>query len=185
MSTLKGIAASAGIAIGRVYIYRPDDVILDLESHDSISAQEKLKAISMATESVHHQVQALYARMEEQGKSKEAEIFSAYQMFLDDPTLHEAMERYAREGYSTAAAVHRAYEDSAQLMDNLADAYFRERAKDIRDVGDRVVRALLGDAQGRPARPAVPGDRRCARPCSSGYRIRRPRECAGLCNRTG
>jgi phosphotransferase system enzyme I (PtsI) len=54
------------------------------------------------------------------------------------------MERYAREGYSTAAAVHRAYEDSAQLMDNLADAYFRERAKDIRDVGDRVVRALLG-----------------------------------------
>jgi phosphotransferase system enzyme I (PtsI) len=82
--------------------------------------------------------------MKEQGKSKEAEIFSAYEMFLDDPTLQEAMERYAREGYSTAAAVHRAYEDSAQLMDNLADAYFRERAKDVRDVGDRVVRALLG-----------------------------------------
>jgi len=144
MSTLKGIAASAGIAIGRVYIYRPDDVILDLESHDSISGEEKLRAISLANESVHHQVKALYTHMKEQGKSKEAEIFSAYEMFLDDPTLQEAMERYAREGYSTAVAVHRAYEDSAQLMDNLADAYFRERAKDIRDVGDRVVRTLLG-----------------------------------------
>jgi phosphotransferase system enzyme I (PtsI) len=144
MSTLKGIAASAGIAIGRAYIYRPDDVILDLESHDSISGEEKLKAISLANESVHHQVKALYTRMKEQGKSKEAEIFSAYEMFLDDPTLQEAMERYARQGYSTAATVHRAYEDSAQLMDNLADAYFRERAKDIRDIGDRVVRALLG-----------------------------------------
>ena len=144
MSTLKGIAASAGIAIGRVYIYRPDDVILDLESHDSISGEEKLRAISLANESVHHQVKALYTHMKEQGKSKEAEIFSAYEMFLDDPTLQEAMERYAREGYSTAVAVHRAYEDSAQLMDNLADTYFRERAKDIRDVGDRVVRTLLG-----------------------------------------
>jgi phosphotransferase system enzyme I (PtsI) len=144
MSSLKGIAASAGIAIGRVYIYRPGDVILDLESHDSVSAQEKLNSISLATESVHHQIQALHTRMEEQGKGKEAEIFSAYEMLLDDPTLQEAMERYARQGYSTAAAVHRACEDSARLMDNLADACFRERAKDIRDVGDRVVRTLLG-----------------------------------------
>ena len=144
MSSLKGIAASAGIAIGRVYIYRPGDVILDLESHDSISAQEKLNSISLATESVLHQIRALHARMEEQGKGKEAEIFSAYEMLLDDPTLQEAMERYARQGYSTAAAVHRACEDSARLMDNPADACFRERAKDIRDVGDRVVRTLLG-----------------------------------------
>src|SRR5664280_36015 len=70
MSTLKGIAASAGIAIGRVYIYRPDDVVLDLESHDSISAEEKLKAISLANESVHHQVEALHARMEDKARAR-------------------------------------------------------------------------------------------------------------------
>lgn len=141
---MKGIAASAGIAIGRVYIYRPEDLVIDAEAHDTLSPEEKLNAINMATRSVHDQVKDLHKRMEDQGKAKEAEIFSAYELFLDDPTLKEAMERYVREGFTAVAAVHRGYEENAQLMDNLADPYFRERGKDIRDVGDRVARALLG-----------------------------------------
>jgi phosphotransferase system enzyme I (PtsI) len=144
MSTLKGIAASAGIAIGRVYIYRPEELVIDTDAHDALSPEEKLNAISRASQSVHDQVKELHKRMEDQGKAKEAEIFSAYELFLDDPTLNEAMERYVREGSTAVAAVHRGYEDNAQLMDKLADPYFRERAKDIRDVGDRVARALLG-----------------------------------------
>ena len=144
MSTLKGIPASSGIAIGRAYIYRPDELIVDAEARDMLSADEKLNVIKLAVGTVHRQVEELHARMEQQGKGKEAEIFSAYQMFLDDSTVQEAIERYVTQGYTAAAAVHRGYEDSAQLLDGLADPYLRERAGDIRDVGERVVRALVG-----------------------------------------
>jgi len=143
-TTIKGIPASAGIAIGRVYIYRPNDVVIDADAHDMISPEKKLSAINLATQSVHDQVRILHKRMQDQGRPKEAEIFSAYELFLDDPTLKEAIEGYVHEGSTAVAAVYRGYEDNARLMDNLADPYFRERAKDIRDVGDRVARVLLG-----------------------------------------
>ena len=144
MSTLRGIPASAGIAIGQVYLYRPENVSLDTDSHDDISTEEKLRLIGVAVESVRHQVKALQTRMEEQGRTREARTFAACKAFLDNPALLEAVEHHVREGYTAAAAVHRSCHEGASRMDFLADNCYREQAGVIREADDRLVRALLG-----------------------------------------
>ena len=66
-------------------------------------------------------------------------------MLGDAALLDPARRAIADARHNAARAVHDAAEDVAARYDEIDDAYLRERAADVRDVGRRVVRALLGE----------------------------------------
>ncbi|MEE9513954.1 MAG: phosphoenolpyruvate--protein phosphotransferase, partial [Anaerolineales bacterium] len=77
--------------------------------------------------------------------SEEAAIFDAHAMFLQDPTLIDAVQQaIEKRAINAETAVNEAVETHAQTLENMEDEYFRARAADIRDVGRRVVCVLLG-----------------------------------------
>jgi phosphocarrier protein FPr len=79
------------------------------------------------------------------GRGGEAAIFEAQAALLGDAALLDPTRRAIAAGRNAARAIHASAEALAGRYEELDDDYLRERAADVRDVGRRVVRALLGE----------------------------------------
>lgn len=74
----------------------------------------------------------------------EAEVFAAHATLLQDPEITQAAHALIDSGASAPAAWSDAVQDAAAAFEELADPYQRERAQDVRSIGERVLRLLLG-----------------------------------------
>jgi len=142
MKTLKGIGVSKGTAIGNAFLYRIVDLEVKLEK-DDIPYEKKISLLKEAMQKTKSEITALYEGLKKD-KPKEAEIFQAHILFLEDPTVLEKITSNLKDGFNLPYTVRNAFEESAQEMDKLQDDYLRERAKDVRDVSDGLLRNMLG-----------------------------------------
>ena len=92
----------------------------------------------------------------DRGRADEAAIFEAQgALATDDALLGPARRAIADQRHNAARAIHDASEDVAAQYEGLDDPYLRERAADVRDVGRRVMRTLLGETSSAAADGAV------------------------------
>ncbi|MFO8036827.1 MAG: phosphoenolpyruvate-utilizing N-terminal domain-containing protein, partial [Anaerolineales bacterium] len=144
--TYTGIPASPGIAIGPVYLFTQQEIEIPRSAiQDPAEEESRLEeAIAEAKE----EIQALHQKAQEEISSEEAEIFAAHEMMLEDPMLLEKAENAIHEKELNAeAAWMDGVEGFAEQMENLNDETLSARAADVRDVGNRVVRILMGIPQ--------------------------------------
>ncbi|TET31648.1 MAG: phosphoenolpyruvate--protein phosphotransferase [Anaerolineales bacterium] len=143
MRKLKGIPASPGVANGPAYIFQDTELTIEKKTISDTSAE--LKRFEEATQSALEQIKAIREKAVSETSSEEASIFDAHAMFLQDPTLIDAIRQaIGNNAINAEAAVNEALETHAQTLESMEDEYFRARAADIRDVGRRVVCILLG-----------------------------------------
>ncbi len=142
MKSLHGISASKGIVIGKPYFYIFEDVDINVNEKDSLSFKEKKRILGKATKETKAEIKSLYKKVKKSAK-KEAEIFQAHLLFLEDPIITEKINELIGQGFSTTASVSKAFEENADAMEEMENIYFRERAKDIRDVSERLIRSIL------------------------------------------
>jgi phosphotransferase system enzyme I (PtsI) len=142
---LKGIAASGGIALGKAFLYVKEAPVIpqgNISESDVPAEEAKLDSALQAT---REQLKALRDKAGREMTKGEAEVFGAHLMFLDDPEFVGAARARIREGLiGAAAAVHAVTEELIAEFSAIEDAYFRERAADVADVGGRIVRNILG-----------------------------------------
>jgi phosphocarrier protein FPr len=164
-STLRGVPASPGIAIGAARLPTaatplPAD---DTPAGDPSAEWERLDAARAAARA---DVGEARARIAEQAGEAEAAIFDAHLMLLDDAALVYPARKAIDDGRSAAAAWAAAAEEAASAYRGLDDPYLRERAADVDDVAGRVLRHLAGEAASTGitepgivvARDITPGD---------------------------
>jgi phosphotransferase system enzyme I (PtsI) len=143
MRTLKGIAASAGIAVGKAYVYRPVELAVDRWRVEDTEAE--LARLQRALEESREQLAGIHAKAQAEVGEDTARIFEAHLLFLDDPVLLEEVRgKIETERLNAEAALADAIEGYAAIFEALEDEYMRARAADVRDVGQRVLRNLLG-----------------------------------------
>jgi phosphoenolpyruvate-protein phosphotransferase len=156
MKRWNGIAASPGIVTGPVWVYHPVKIeIVRKEIGDPAAEWTRLQqAIAVTSE----KIAAVGKLAFQQAGEKEAAIFDAHLMFLKDPEFLESIrqEIYQRR-FNAEAAVDEAAIHFEKMLLALEDAYFRERAQDIRDVAGQLIASLMGvESGGRgPERPAI------------------------------
>jgi phosphoenolpyruvate-protein phosphotransferase len=85
-------------------------------------------------------------------------IFEAQALFARDPGIVDPAFARIAEGQDAATAILEVTDQQAEQLAAVDDAYFRERAADVRDVGRRIAARVRGDvrpdlwhADGRPA----------------------------------
>ncbi len=150
-----GQVASPGVAVGPVWVYRPLDV--RWERYIVEKPAEEISRLYDAMGQARDELQRLEERARENIGDAEAAIFEAHQMFLDDPDLLESIQKRIKISHLNAeAAVYDATEDVAKQLESADDEYFRARATDIRDVGRRLIRCLLGVSQDAVQLPRGP-----------------------------
>jgi phosphotransferase system enzyme I (PtsI) len=141
MKKLKGIGVSKGIAIGKARVYKNQEIDIEKEK-DQVLLEEKLKILKEGIEKTKEEIRNLYESVKK-SNLKEAEIFKAHILFLEDPTLLENINALLKEGYSVIYSIRKSFEESAKQMEQMENTYFKERAKDIRDVSERLIRNIL------------------------------------------
>ncbi|ADD03255.1 phosphoenolpyruvate-protein phosphotransferase [Thermoanaerobacter italicus Ab9] len=142
---LKGVAASPGIAIGKVFLYIKEKAEIDMQNIDESKVEYEIERFKKALEVTKQQIQKIKEEaLKEFGRDK-AEIFEAHLMLANDPELIENVENMIKTELITADnAVNKVIEQNASVMESLDDEYLKERAADLRDVGSRIINNLLG-----------------------------------------
>lgn len=141
---IKGIAASDGIAIGKAFVVK--EAMRKLPRMD-ISPENKdreLARLKQAMKETQTQLEGIRESLAAKAGEKEAAIFDAHLMILEDPMLTEAITEKVAGGSNAEAAVFDACETYASMFDAMDDEYMRGRAADVRDICNRWVNNLLG-----------------------------------------
>lgn len=143
---LKGVAAAPGLAIGRCLvleeIVQPDMTGQTISETNLQSELDKLRA---ALQLAEEQLSAIRDRAAAAAHDEQAAVMEAHLMMLGDPVLTDGFYRTInKEKMPAVGAVQKGINTQAAIFEALEDAYFRERAQDIRDIGRRVVNILLG-----------------------------------------
>lgn len=146
MKTLRGIAASSGIALGPAFHFRQTE--LHVERTPGKDPAAEWARVEAALVTAREQLAEVQAQAERESGAEQAAIFEAHAMMLDDPDLLGTV-RTAIEGdrLNAEAAIYDAAEGYAQALEALEDEYLSARAADVRDVSSRVLRILLGVAE--------------------------------------
>ena len=140
---LYGKGVIAGVAIGQIMIVGQalDEYLKDYSKGSAEEEKAKVEpAVALVTEAIEKSVADLNA----QGMEEQAAIMEAHAMLVQDPMFIEAMLSKAEEMGNAPAAVLEAAKETAALFEMMDDDYMRERAADIRDIGKRVAKAILG-----------------------------------------
>jgi phosphotransferase system enzyme I (PtsI) len=146
MRKYRGIPASPGIALGPAYRYETGE--LRVERQSSLDAGAELERFEDAREIASEQIVQIQAKAAAETSAEEAAIFEAHALFLQDPALLDAIRaQIESEGVNAEFAVEAAVEEQAGALEAMQDEYFSARAADVRDVGQRLIRVLLGVAE--------------------------------------
>jgi multiphosphoryl transfer protein len=138
-----GIPASPGIAIGPVFHYKP--TLPEIVAYNVVDVAAEWARLQRAIVSAQTEIQALHAHAARQVGASEAAIFEAHQLFLQDPALLEAAKaRIFAAQLNAEAAWQQTFAAVANDYRALDDEYLRGRAADVVDLGQRVLRQLLG-----------------------------------------
>ncbi|MEF3305021.1 phosphoenolpyruvate--protein phosphotransferase [Paenibacillus sp. GYB003] len=119
------------------------------EAPSPLDAAAEERRLEQARDRSAEQLEALAEQARERLGDDKAAIVVGQRSFLSDPAFYPAIAKLVREeGRSAEEAVREVVERFAGKFEAMSNAYMRERAADIRDVGKRLLDALRGeDAQ--------------------------------------
>jgi phosphotransferase system enzyme I (PtsI) len=142
---LRGIGVSPGVAIGPAFLLSEEQTHVP---ERTIAPEDVLGEISRFEEAIietRKQIRQIQEALSGQTRSHDASILDAHLMVLDDRTFVEEVIGSVQDQLKNIEwMVHEASEKYAAVLDAVEDDYLRERVADVRDVGRRIIRNLLG-----------------------------------------
>ncbi|MGQ9560728.1 MAG: phosphoenolpyruvate--protein phosphotransferase [Candidatus Oleimicrobiaceae bacterium] len=146
-SRFRGLALSPGLAMGEACVVGERLAVPQRTLAPGEAAQELLR-LEEAVDKTRRELVAIRNVVKKELGAREAEIFDAHLLFLDDPYLKREVERKLFvEHKGLEQAIAEVMADSERMLSAVEDSYLRGRAADVRDVGSRLLRHLLGRSQ--------------------------------------
>ena len=142
-TVLKGVAAAAGISIGPAYLYSKLIPRVEEKSIAPEDVASEIARLRNANARSDKELQKIHAFAEQKLGSDNARIFEAQLMILSDTILMGAIEqRIARERKNAEFVVASEIAKYKQIMLAAPDEYMHERAHDVDDVMNRIIRNI-------------------------------------------
>jgi phosphotransferase system enzyme I (PtsP) len=137
-----GVPGSPGAAVGTAVVVLPpaDLNVVPDKSIDDIEAE--LVLFGKALEWVREDMQELSAKLASQLRKEELALFDVYLMMLDDNALGNEVRKVIKTGQWAQGALRQVVKEHVSRFELMDDAYLRERASDVRDLGRRLLAYL-------------------------------------------
>src|SRR6266568_4935650 len=146
-TTLMGLAASPGIAVGRCWLVDRRKVRTPKRRLSPEEVATELSRLRDAIESADRQLAEVRVKVEQLEGSEHTAIIDMHRLMLKDEMLVEEAQRLIREDQVNAEwAVKRAVRKIKSAFAEVADEYFKERRSDVEYVGERIIKNLMGEA---------------------------------------
>ncbi len=145
MVTLHGKGVSRGVAIGRACVLRRGHRAMNLET--TANPSEEWQRYEMARNQTVAELQDLCERTGQSIGAEQANIFAVHAMMAQDEDFCEAVKEKIELGHYAEYAVSQAARQFSAAFAEMEDEYMRERAIDVADIADRMLRHLLGESE--------------------------------------
>lgn len=140
---MKGIGASPGIAIGKALVVEESEIVIEKKSISDIDSE--LKKLSDAVLISKEELTKVKEKVAQEVGEEEAEIFGAHLLVLEDPEfIGEAENKIKNENINAEYALNEVKDMFVSIFESMDNAYMKERAADVKDVTNRVLRHILG-----------------------------------------
>lgn len=147
--TIRGSSGQEGGAEGRVWLHEPRVVVTNPVADDPLTEIERIRA---AVGELRVSVDDLLAA--ESLDKEQKQVLEAYRMFAHSRGWLRRMEEDIQAGLSAEAAVEKEQSTARARLEQVPDAYLRERLHDLDDLSNRLLRILTG--QGRDTGATMP-----------------------------
>ena len=142
---IQGISGSRGVAVGNVYRYIQEEIVIPdyTVAEDQVEAEIGKFASAMAA--TLKQLDTIRQKALKDMGPEEAAIFEAHMQIAQDPSLSDGIKSLVETSHTNVvAATAQTIETFANIFLGMEDPYMRERGADIKDIGDRLMRNMLG-----------------------------------------
>ncbi|SED18346.1 phosphoenolpyruvate--protein phosphotransferase [Pseudomonas marginalis] len=143
VDVLQGVCAAPGLVCGPLFRLAGIELPSDPGHHVT---DEQLQRLDAALEQVRGEIRSTLDQARQRKAVEEEEIFAAHLALLEDPTLLDAATEAIEHGSAATHAWRDAIQAQCAVLLALGKPLFAERANDLRDLQQRVLRALLGEA---------------------------------------
>ncbi|MFL5274643.1 MAG: phosphoenolpyruvate-utilizing N-terminal domain-containing protein, partial [Anaeromyxobacteraceae bacterium] len=145
-TTLMGLAASPGIAVGRCWPVDRRKVKTPKRRVGEDEVTGELARLDRALDTADQQLATVREKVERLEGNDHLAIIDMHRMMLKDPMLVAEAQRLVREDNVNAEwAVKRAVRKIKAAFSDVADEYFKERRADVDYVGERIIKNLMGE----------------------------------------
>ncbi len=140
---LHGVCAAPGFVGGPLFRLNAISLPADAGHHDPRQQQQVLDT---ALTQVRSEIEGTLAQAKKHKNADEEAIFAAHLALLEDPALLDAAQQSIERGTAATHAWSQSIDVQCEVLQHTGSALLAERANDLRDLKQRVLRALLGEA---------------------------------------
>jgi phosphocarrier protein len=140
---LHGVCAAPGLVAGQLFLLNAITLPADAGHHDPVQQQQILET---ALNAVRSEIAATLAQAKKHKNADEEAIFAAHMALLEDPALLDAAQQFIAQGTAATHAWSQSIDTQCDMLQGTGSPLLAERANDLRDLKQRVLRALLGEA---------------------------------------
>ncbi len=142
---IQALGASQGIAIGKAFVLPHWEWELPDQKIDVADLAKEFDRLYEGIRRSKTEISQMKTELDEAVGAQEASIFDAHLAILEDPVFMNEIQGIIQRQYKVAeVAVKEAIDHFVTMFDLLDDEYMKERALDIKDVGNRLLKHLLG-----------------------------------------
>ena len=141
MLILKGKGVSDGVAIGKLYHYQRQQVSIKRQHVSDV--EKEIARYEDAKEKAILELQNLYEQTMKDFSESDAMIFEIHKMMLEDADFNSSVADIIRKDQINAEfAVGVTADQFSNMFSSMDDEYMKERAKDVSDISERVLKIL-------------------------------------------
>ncbi|WP_138493418.1 phosphoenolpyruvate--protein phosphotransferase [Paenibacillus pinistramenti] len=142
---IQGIGAAAGVAIGRAFVLPAWEMDVQDRQLETIDLGKEFDRLHEGIITSKQEIEEIRNEIQVMVGKEESTIFDAHIAILEDPVFMSEVRGIIERQYKAAeVAVKEAIDHFVAMFDLLDDEYMKERALDIKDVGNRLLKHLLG-----------------------------------------
>ncbi len=141
----KGIPASPGIAIAKVFVLQDEDPLGAPKQMHAADVRREIGRYNHALSRVKEDMMRTKEKMLKVLGKKHARLIEAYLLILDDPMMNrDVLKMISDEKVTAEYAISVIMGRIGQSFDQMEDKYFRERKNDILDTARKLLHYLMG-----------------------------------------
>ncbi|WP_288062656.1 phosphoenolpyruvate-protein phosphotransferase PtsI [Rodentibacter caecimuris] len=142
---ISGIPASPGIVFGKALVLKEEKIVLDTKSISDDQIETEIARFYEGRNAAVEQLNSIKDRAFASLGEEKAAIFEGHLMILEDEELEEEIIDYLRSHKVNAGvAASKIIDQQVAMLSEIDDEYLKERAGDIRDIGNRLIKNILG-----------------------------------------
>ncbi|AEG72412.1 phosphoenolpyruvate-dependent sugar phosphotransferase system, EI component [Mycoplasma haemofelis Ohio2] len=137
----KGIGIGEGVSVAKAFLLKEPEFKFDENS--SLSIEKELSNYDNTLKEASLQMQKLIETSTKNISAEKGEIFQAHLEIIKDEQIQEEVRQLINSGKSEAWSIANVFDKYQSMFESMADAYFKERASDIKDLKKRLLSISL------------------------------------------